>query len=318
MLARSTLVRMSSGRYVTRSRNCALGMNCWEVVEPGSRPRGCLWAPLLRERGVRVRPSARAVACRQRRRCLAATCEQASATCPPGGEVASGWRTKCRDSIDGRRGKPGQQAREPLSPAFRNSAHGSPDRLCPEVAIVPGEQLVAAVARERDRHVAARHLRDEERRQLRRVGERLVVPVRDLRDQVERVRPARRRARCGRCRGVRRRLWRAPPRRSAVSRKPIVKVRTGRADSACISATTVEESMPPERNAPSGTSDSRRSLTASRRSASSAPSASASGTLPADRRARASRSRAPTSRSRARARRSLRRSSGAESRPEGA
>ena len=34
----------------------------------------------------------------------------------------------------------------------------------------------------------------------------------------------------------------------------MVKVRTGRALCACISATTVEESMPPERKAPSGTS----------------------------------------------------------------
>ncbi len=38
------------------------------------------------------------------------------------------------------------------------------------------------------------------------------------------------------------------------SEKPIEKVLTGLAASRCISATTSEESMPPERNAPSGTS----------------------------------------------------------------
>ena len=34
----------------------------------------------------------------------------------------------------------------------------------------------------------------------------------------------------------------------------MVNVRTGHSDWACIRATTVEESMPPERNAPTGTS----------------------------------------------------------------
>jgi hypothetical protein len=36
--------------------------------------------------------------------------------------------------------------------------------------------------------------------------------------------------------------------------KPIVKVRIGRALIDCMSATIVDESMPPDRNAPSGTS----------------------------------------------------------------
>ena len=44
---------------------------------------------------------------------------------------------------------------------------------------------------------------------------------------------------------------------------------TGRVLCACISATTVEELIPPERNAPSGTSAIIRSLTESRSSASS-------------------------------------------------
>src|SRR3954462_12924633 len=43
------------------------------------------------------------------------------------------------------------------------------------VAVVTAERLVAAVAREADRHRTARELRHEERRYLRLVGERLVV-----------------------------------------------------------------------------------------------------------------------------------------------
>ena len=45
----------------------------------------------------------------------------------------------------------------------------------------------------------------------------------------------------------------------------MVKVRTGRLDSACISATTVDESMPPDRNAPTGTSAIMRRRTESRK-----------------------------------------------------
>ena len=52
------------------------------------------------------------------------------------------------------------------------------------------------------------------------------------------------------------------------------KVFTGRVLCACIRATTVEESIPPERNAPSGTSAIIRSLTESRSSASSRSTAS--------------------------------------------
>jgi hypothetical protein len=53
-------------------------------------------------------------------------------------------------------------------------------------------------------------------------------------------------------------------------------VRTGRVLSACISATTVDESMPPDRKAPSGTSAIMRRLTASRSSVSSPSIASRS------------------------------------------
>ena len=57
---------------------------------------------------------------------------------------------------------------------------------------------------------------------------------------------------------------RAPTRPTPPSPKPMVNVRTGRGDRACISATTSDESMPPERKAPSGTSAHIRSATASR------------------------------------------------------
>ena len=136
--------------------------------------------------------------------------------------------------------------------------------------VVAAEQLVAAVARQRDRDVLARQLRDEKGRDLRGVGERLVIHLGQARDHVERmlgrdvklgVVGAEMRAR---------RPWRAAPRCSRCSWKPIEKVRTGRVLCACISATTVDESMPPDRNAPSGTSAIMRRLTASRSSASSA------------------------------------------------
>ncbi len=52
------------------------------------------------------------------------------------------------------------------------------------------------------------------------------------------------------------------------------KVFTGRVLCACIKATTVEELIPPDRNAPSGTSAIIRSLTESRSSASSRSTAS--------------------------------------------
>ena len=55
----------------------------------------------------------------------------------------------------------------------------------------------------------------------------------------------------------------------------MVKVLTGRSLWACMSATTAEESIPPDRNAPSGTSASIRILTASRSSASNSSRASA-------------------------------------------
>ena len=54
------------------------------------------------------------------------------------------------------------------------------------------------------------------------------------------------------------------------------KLRTGVSLFACISAVTVEESIPPDRNAPSGTSETMRPVTASLSSASSRSRASPS------------------------------------------
>src|SRR6266404_1562779 len=56
----------------------------------------------------------------------------------------------------------------------------------------------------------------------------------------------------------------------------MVNVFTGRSAKDCISATTVEESIPPDNSAPSGTSASMRNRTASVRSVSSSQTASSS------------------------------------------
>src|SRR6266704_948007 len=57
---------------------------------------------------------------------------------------------------------------------------------------------------------------------------------------------------------------------------PIENVRTGSADCACIKAAIVEESIPPERKTPSGTSATIRIFTAARSKVSSCSTASAS------------------------------------------
>ena len=56
-----------------------------------------------------------------------------------------------------------------------------------DVTVVTAEQLVAAVSGEAHRHVPACELRDEERRNLRRVAERLVVERREAGHDLERV-----------------------------------------------------------------------------------------------------------------------------------
>ena len=62
----------------------------------------------------------------------------------------------------------------------------------------------------------------------------------------------------------------------AASLNPIVKVLTGRSLWTCINAATVDESIPPDRKTPSGTSAIIRSDVASRKSASSSSTASRS------------------------------------------
>ena len=133
-------------------------------------------------------------------------------------------------------------------------AAGSSDRAAPEIARVAPEQLVAAVARKADGHMPAREPRHQISRNLRRIREWLVVQHRQLRDHRQRLRGSDIEFRVVGAEMPRDGAWRtrlveAPPRR-----KPIVNVFTGRALCACMSATTVDESMPPDRNAPSGTS----------------------------------------------------------------
>ena len=76
-------------------------------------------------------------------------------------------------------------------PAGANGAV-QPDALGEQVGrvrVVAAEELVAALARERDLHVLRGELRDEVRRQRRGVGERLVERVGQSRQEQRRVRP---------------------------------------------------------------------------------------------------------------------------------
>ena len=82
---------------------------------------------------------------------------------------------RARPSVEAARSGRGTQADRARQP------------LRPEIAVVAGEQLVAAVARQRDGDVLARQFGDEIGRDLRGIGERLVEPVRQLRNDVERV-----------------------------------------------------------------------------------------------------------------------------------
>ena len=149
-----------------------------------------------------------------------------------------------------------------------------------DVAVVPGEQLVAAIARQHDGDVPARQLRDIPGRNGRRIGERL-VEVRRRSDRRSRARRAARRTRDGRPRRARAISRAASSSSYAGSSKPIENVFTGRDEASAISATTRLESTPPDRNAPSGTSLTRCERTASRSRASSISSASVSSTAAA-------------------------------------
>ena len=97
--------------------------------------------------------------CAHPARCPAATRRlTANTRSQPRGDTAGQARARRRDAI-----------------GTRNAAQPPPDARAPEVPVVAAEQLVAAVAGEAHRHVLPRQLRHEEGRDLRRVGERLVV-----------------------------------------------------------------------------------------------------------------------------------------------
>ena len=75
--------------------------------------------------------------------------------------VEARLRARARETLDERRG----DARQPADPEREQVGR---------VRVVAAEELVAALARERDLHVSRRELGDEVRRERRRVGERLV------------------------------------------------------------------------------------------------------------------------------------------------
>ena len=73
-------------------------------------------------------------------------------------------------------------AGEPLANWSSEPADASPEVFAHEISCVPAEQLVAPIAREAYRHSLPGQPRDEKRRDLRRIGEGLVIDVRKERD----------------------------------------------------------------------------------------------------------------------------------------
>ena len=138
-----------------------------------------------------------------------------------------------------------------------------PHTVEPGVAVVSSKELVAAISGQRDGDVLARHPADQIGRDLGDVGEGLVPYVRQTGDDLERLGIAHMDRRVVRPE-VR---WQPPPprmtRRRNGSANPTVKVRTGLELCRCIRATIVLESIPPERNAPTGTSATILAATAS-------------------------------------------------------
>ena len=111
-------------------------------------------------------------------------------------------------------------------------------------------------------------------RQNRRVAERLVEPGCDLGQKLDRRSRPRRSARDGRSPGDGRRRGRGWLSSKLGSSKPIENVRTFRAGSTSQrAAATLEESMPPERKTPIGTSERRCRATESRSSLQNRPAA---------------------------------------------
>ena len=124
------------------------------------------------------------------------------------------------------------------------------------VLAVAAEQLVGALAGERDRDVLARQPAEQQEAEAGDVGDRLLEVPERLVEQRRVVGGAGQRARGGRCRGARAtraRVGRARWRRAS-SAKPIEKVWTGRSRRSAISAVIRLESRPPLSITPSGTS----------------------------------------------------------------
>ena len=84
----------------------------------------------------------------------------------------------------------GRRARQALDQGPQRGGDGADARRerVGDVGVVAAEQLVAALAGERDLHRAGRELRDQVRGERRRVGERLVERLGEPRQQVDRVR----------------------------------------------------------------------------------------------------------------------------------
>ena len=143
----------------------------------------------------------------------------------------------------------------------------------PLISRISAEELVAAVAGQPHGHMSPYEVREQQGRDLRNIGEGLVIGGRKFADAGERVGFG----------GVELRMIGAEMRGDrcrmrclveAGSSKPIVKLFTGRFETDWAMPTMLAESMPPDRNAPTGTSAARRRATASRSNASSASAAS--------------------------------------------
>ena len=244
----------ASGRVVAADAAAPAARDELGVASAPPRPR----AKLGRVEAVALaRPKMRDVARRSARRVEGqrGRAEAAEAVARPD-SIAVARRDPRRRACRARRSGAGRRSGRPAASAVGR------------VAPVAGEALVAAVAVERDGDVAAGQLGQVEARDRRGVGERLAVVAHEPRQDLDRV-AARTTS-----------SWWSVPNRSATWRacgelvEALVRRSRSRRSSparptACaIAATTAEESIPPERKAPSGTSATsrRRTRAPSRRS----------------------------------------------------
>ena len=82
-----------------------------------------------------------------------------------------------------RRRHPADPGAEEPAGRDRNATDPGEHAGAVDVAVVAAKQLVAAISAQRDRHVTAGQLRDEQGRQLRRIGKRLVEDLGQTRNQ---------------------------------------------------------------------------------------------------------------------------------------